>query len=25
MKIKINLGAISEPMQSENLKTGDFG
>ncbi|MDK2876961.1 MAG: pyruvate ferredoxin oxidoreductase delta subunit [Archaeoglobaceae archaeon] len=25
MKLKINLGAISEPLQSENFKTGDWG
>ncbi|WP_456330709.1 4Fe-4S binding protein [Archaeoglobus sp.] len=25
MKIKLNLGAISEPLQSENFKTGDWG
>lgn len=25
MKMKINLGAISEPMQSEKFKTGDWG
>lgn len=25
MKLRINLGAISEPLQSEKLKTGDWG
>jgi len=25
MKIKINLGAVSEALQSERLKTGDWG
>lgn len=25
MKIKLNVGAISEPLQSENFKTGDWG
>ncbi|MCS7119456.1 MAG: 4Fe-4S binding protein [Archaeoglobaceae archaeon] len=25
MEIKINIGAISEPLQSEKLKTGDWG
>ena len=25
MKIKINLGATSQPLQSESMKTGDWG